>query len=255
MGMIRRADLEQVVRQGEVMNLDDLRSRGEMLAAEARRCAEQIITEAHAERDRLIAGAREEGYAAGHAEGLQAGRAEGLESGSQEARQSEAEAIAAVREAIEGVCATFEEARERMLRDARTDLVRLAVEIASRVTRRAIDLDPKAVVTQLESVLSAVARPTSLVIRVNTDDLDAAERAMPGLRARYEQCRHADLVADTTLARGSAVATTEGGGRIDASIDAQLERIVAELLPDDALLADRADDEPGARPDSRNDAA
>ncbi|MFK7883102.1 MAG: FliH/SctL family protein [Phycisphaerales bacterium] len=255
--MIRRADLEQVVHDAAVMNLDDLRSRGETIIAEAQAHAERVIAQAQAERDRLLSDAQEVGHAKGYAEGLEAGQAIGQSEGGESARAAEAESISSSLAALDTMREEFETKREQMLRDARVDLVRLAVEIAKRVTRRAVDLDPQAVASQLEVVLETVVRPTRLIIRVNTDDLDAAQRAMPGLLEKYEQCRHADVISDPSLSRGSAVATTEAGGRIDASIDAQLKRIVAELLPDVAIEehAARVEKDADSELDQRSDAA
>ncbi len=254
MGMIRRADLEQLTRDALVMDLDDMRSRGEAIISEATAHAQRVIADANAERERLIATAHEAGFASGHAEGLAAGRAEGAESGASEARDAESEAIATLVSGWSEALDTFESRREQVLREARTDVVRLAVEIAARVVRRCVDIDPRAVESQIEAVLGSIARPTRLTLRVHPDDLGAAERALPGLLDRFEQCRHADVVADATLGRGSAVATTEGGGRIDAAIARQLDRMIAEILPDDpGLWGDQGSADPATDP--RSDAA
>lgn len=255
MGMIRRADLEQLTRDALVMDLDDLRSRGDALIAEATAHAERVLAEANAERERLISTAHQEGFAKGHAEGLAAGRAEGIESGAAEARAAEAEAVASVLSGWGAALESFEIRREDLLREARADVVRLAVEIASRVVRRSVDIDPRAVEAQMEAVLGSVARPTRMSLRVNPDDLAAAERAMPAMLERFEQCRHADLITDPGIARGSVIAITEGGGKIDASIGGQLDRMVAEVLPDDpSLLAGDAPEQSEAD-DARSDAA
>ncbi|MEM9373021.1 MAG: FliH/SctL family protein [Planctomycetota bacterium] len=253
MGMIRRADLEQLTRDALVMNLDDMRSRADEILDETSRQAERMLAEAQAERERLISTAREEGYAKGHEEGTQAGLAEGIQRGEASALEAESQAIGSLVQGWQGALAQFESRREDMLRNARDDVVRLAVEIASRVVRRAVDLDPAAVGKQIEAVLGAVVRPTRLTVRVHPDDLDAAERSLPVLLSQFELCTQADLRADPSVGRGSAVASTEGGGRIDASIGGQLDRLIAELLPEDAgLLAGR--DAAGPE-DKRSDAA
>lgn len=236
MGMIRRADLDTAARAARVMDLGDLRARGEALVAAANAEAERIVREAHAERDRLLAGAREEGRRAGLEEGRAQGRAEGREAGAAEARQAAADRIAALAESWAGALDAFESRRDEMLACARTEVVRLAAEIATRVTRRAVQLDPATVAAQMEAVLATVARPTRLTLRVHPDDLALAQDELPDLLARFDLCRHADLLTDASLARGSCVATTDDGGRIDADVDAQLDRLVAAMLPGESVI-------------------
>lgn len=256
--MIRRADLEQLNRDALVMDLDDLRSRGEAIIAEASAHAQRVIANANTERQQLIATAHQEGFEQGHSEGLAAGHAEGVESGGAEARAAESAAVADLIKGWAGALNDLETNRDQLLREARTDVVRLAVQLATRVVRRSVDIDPRAVEPQMEAVLQAVARPTRLVMRVNPDDLAAAERAMPQMLERFASCEHAQITTDATIGRGSLVATTEGGGCIDASVEGQLERMVAELLPDDPeLLGESADEsEPNqVIDDPRSDAA
>jgi flagellar assembly protein FliH len=231
MGMIRRADLADTARNALVMDLGDLSARGEALVREANARAEQILRDARAERDRLIATAREEGFRAGHAEGSAKGHAEGIAKGVAEARAAKTESLAAIEGAWGAALDGFESVREDMLQAARTEVVRLAAEIASRVTRRAVDLDAGAVLPQLEAVLAAVVRPSRLVVRVHPEDLDLARAELPELVTRFDLCRHAELVPDASLDHGSCVATTDEGGRIDAGIGTQLDRILSALMP------------------------
>ncbi len=236
MGMIRRADLADAARNALVMDLGDLSARGEALVREADARAEQILRQAEAERERLISTAREEGLRAGHAEGLARGHAEGVARGVAEARAAQSAALASVEAAWTSALDGFESVREDLLQAARTEVVRLAAEIASRVTRRAVELDAEAVLPQIEAVLGAIVRPSRLIVRVHPEDLELARAELPGLTARFDLCRHADLVADASLGRGSCVATTEEGGRIDASIGAQLERILTALMPAESSI-------------------
>jgi len=231
MGMIRRADLEDTARNALVMHLGDLTAHGAALVQQANQQAEEILRDARAERDRLITTAREEGFKAGHAEGFAKGHADGLPKGVAEARAAHSESIAAIAGAWAAALEAFESVREDMLQAARTEVVRLAAEIASRVTRRAVELDEAAVLPQLEAVLGAVVRPSRLTLRVHPDDLELARTELPELMSRFDLCRHADLLADASLDHGSCVATTDEGGRIDAGIGTQLERILSALMP------------------------
>lgn len=231
MGMIRRADLEQLTRNALVMDLGDLRARGEAIIADAQRRAEEIVEDARRERERLVSSAREEGYKEGHDAGRRDGLEQGAAEGNRSAHDERTGAIDRLSDAWAGALDAFEGERDRMLSEARTEVVRLAGEIARLVTRRVVELDATVVVAQIEAVLGAVVRPTRLTLRVHPDDLHVAKEELPSLVARFDQCTHAELIEDASLSPGSCVATTEGGGRIEADVRAQLERVVAEMLP------------------------
>lgn len=241
MGMIRRADLEDAARNALVMNLGDLQAHAEGIVDRANAQAREILRQAQAERDRLIAGAQAEGYQAGFEAGRAAGHAEGLEQGTAEARAAQDQALKDLIESWTRAVEAFEAQRDSMLSAARTEVVRLAAEIATRVTRRAVELDHDAVLPQIEAVLGTLVRPSRLMVRVHPDDLALATAEMPGLVGRFDLCRHAELLPDPTLERGSCVACTDEGGRIDAGIGSQLSRIVEAMLPaDTAIRIERA---------------
>lgn len=247
MGMIRRADLGQFAQNSYVMDLGDLGRCAEELIANARDEAARIVAEANTERDRLLATAEQEGRDAGYAEGFARGHAEGLEKGVAEARAAQQQAMQQAGSVWTAALDAFEAQRDAMIQAARTEIVHLAAEIAARVTRRAVDLDPATVLAQMEAVLGAITAPSRLVLRVHPDDLDLAGVELPAIIARFDLCRHAELAADASLARGSCVATTDQGGRIDADIERQLARIIAGLLPDDSA--------PYVQQEARGDAA
>ncbi len=243
MALIKHANAKDLTRDAIVLDLGDLHRQGQLLIENAKRRAAEIIKEAEAERDRLIAGAAEKGHAEGFARGLEEGRARGQEEGRAEAAQSTAADLEALRAGWEQALAAFVADRERILTEARDDVLRLALRIAEKVTRRKIETDPAVAAAQLESVLALITRPTALVIAVHPDDRAAIEQALPSLLATLTAApRHVELTDDPTLPRGSCVARTRGGddgsggavgggGEINASIDLQLQRIAEALLP------------------------
>ncbi len=247
MGMIRRADIETYARNAVAMNLGDIERQGEALMQLASERAEQTLQEAQAERERLVAGAAEQG----HKEGFDQGHREGVEKGHQEgfdqAHKEHAELMGVLAEQWAMMLKEFSDARDTMYQHAREDVVLLGIEIAKKITGRTIELDPTAVETQMQSVLETLAHPTGLVLRVHPDDLAYAEKVLPGLIADCLQCTHAEVCADDSIERGSCTAETDGRGKIDASIQTQLKRVVEAILPTDASRDEgaRADDARG----------
>jgi flagellar biosynthesis/type III secretory pathway protein FliH len=156
------------------------------------------------------------------------------------------ERLAKVEAGWQASLAAFDAARDRMLLEARQDVLRLAVLIGEMVTKRALAIEPGRVADQLEAVLATLAKPSRLTIAVNPDDQDLVRQALPGLSEKYAAAVHVEITTDASLARGSCVARTGGGGIIDASIATQLERIVETLMPAPETVAPGAErsDEP-----------
>ncbi len=249
MALIKRADADSIAREAVTLHLGDLERQGETLVAEAEARAERILVKARAERDLLIAGAAERGYKAGYAKGHAEGMAKGREAGEAEAVEHTTATISALAEQWGLAMGRFEDARERMLSDARSDIVRLATLFAEKVARRVVELDDATVGRTLEGVLRRVVGPTALTVAVHPDDLGTAERLLPTMVDRIGGSSHASVIADRSIERGGCIVRTSGGGVIDADVRAQIARMVAVLLPDgERADADTADGGPDGDP-------
>ncbi len=240
MALIKRSEAAQIARDAVAFDLGDLRREGDALIAEARARAAEIIAEAESERARLVNGSREIGYDVGYSKGLAEGITRGQEQGMARALEATSSALSSLAESWGLAIARFEEEREHMIAEARSDIVSLAALFAERVTRRAVALDASVVERQIEAVLRAVVRPTRLTIAVHPEDRAQAERALPSLIERLALSEHAELVDDASLDRGSCVARLAGGAVLDASVSGQIDRLVEAMLPDGRRLENRA---------------
>lgn len=229
--LIRRADAHHMARDAVTLDLGRLEQVGEAMVAHAKAQAERIVNEAFDERARLISSASAEGHVSGRAAGFEVGRKEGHEAGRAEGIADASAAIGALIEAWAEALSVFMERRERMLLDARQDVVRLACEIAARATGRIIEIDPSTVCDQMAEILELVSARTRLRVRVCGDDEVLLNEALPGLLARLEKEAHVELIVDPAVHRGSCVAMTERNGVIDASIETKLSRLIGSILP------------------------
>ena len=231
MAIIRQSQAHRIVQDAIVLDLGDLSRQGEQVRARAKADAEALLTKAADERQKLISTGKEEGFAKGYADGLAKGVAEGTKKGHEAAIAERRQQLETLAVGWTAALEAFEQERDRMLLEARQDIVRLAIMLGERITRRKIETDPLVVQSQLENVLSLLAQPTRLAVSVNPDDEALAREALPSLMSRYTAAQHIDVKGDPSLARGSCTATTSGGGRIDASIPTQLDRMIQALLP------------------------
>ncbi len=230
MAVIKNAQSATSAKRAIVLDLGDLRRQAETLQREGMATAKQIVEEAVRERERLLHGAREEGFAAGKKEGIEKGLEEGRKEGHAEALKASSRNLNALTEGWARGLGDLEESRERIMHEARADLLRLAVAIAERVTKRVVECHPEATRDQLEAALALTMNPTRLVVEVCARDMPATTEALPALVERLKAGAHARIQENETLSPGSVVVRTENG-TVDATIETQLQRLAEMLVP------------------------
>jgi flagellar biosynthesis/type III secretory pathway protein FliH len=234
MALVKQVHAQGMAKDAIVLDLGDLRRHGEEIVAQARAQAQRTIAEAHAERARLMEGADAKGFEVGFQRGFDDGLIAGVRQGQTQAAQERRAELAPLVEGWTRALEHFELERERMLSLAQRDVIRLAVQIAQRVCKRSVELDPGIVRGQMAEVLGLVMTPTKVHLAINPADRVVASDALPELVARLHAARDVTLVDDPSIARGSCEARlAESGARIDGSIRTQLDRIVEALLPAD----------------------
>ncbi len=244
MALIRSKQAAALVREAVVLDLGDLARQGEAIKARAVAQADQILKKAQDEAKQATQSAAKRGHDEGLQRGLAEGRKQGLEAGRKQAleeRKAELERLQAEwTESLE----SFVEARKGLLIEARIDVLRLALAIAERVVFRTIELDPTVIEDQMAEAISLLAKRSAVIIRINPGDMVHAQEVLPALVEKMQQCEHATLVADDSLTPGGCILQA-GTTTIDATIETQMDRIVAALLPHDAgLHAEPAPDLP-----------
>ncbi|MHC4446441.1 MAG: FliH/SctL family protein, partial [Planctomycetota bacterium] len=125
----------------------------------------------------------------------------------------------------------WEADRGEMLLAAREDVVRFAVTVARKVVMRIVKADSTVIEDQLAEALALLSRPSTIVVSVHPNDRPIVEAVLPRVVSRLQQCEQASVRDDETLTPGGCVVAT-AGGRIDAAIETQLDRIARTLVPD-----------------------
>ncbi|MBX3379192.1 MAG: hypothetical protein KF805_03795 [Phycisphaeraceae bacterium] len=230
MALIRQSDKSSPLTDAIVYRLGDLVREGTQLREQTAQQVSTMLADARAERDRLISDGRAHGLAQGYDEGYKAGLAKGEEEGRAQAIARVASELNTLLAGWNSTLNEFEQGRDALLLEARTEVLRLAVEIGRAVVKRDIELKPEAVLAQLESALSMIVRPSRVRLAVHPDDRPLVEKALPGLLSRCANATHVEVVEDPQAGRGSCVLRM-AGGEIDARIGVQIERIVQAILP------------------------
>jgi flagellar assembly protein FliH len=228
--------------------------RADEILEQANLQAAQLLQMAASEAESALSEARQQGFAAGKEEGLQAVQTE-LQQVHNEAKEAveqartqaalirqtaEAEAKAARAEAELQVQAVLRQAREeaaaiaaqarqeqrRLLDDAQTALVDLAVTAAVRLVQGHLALKPAAIVAMVAAGLRRL-KDTECTVRVGPGDLPLLEAQ----RATLERELGAGLLQiqpDPGMQRGSYIAISPYG-QIDAQIEQQATHLRSAL--------------------------
>lgn len=211
-------------------SMRDIENQARAIILRARQQAEQLLAAAQVEAEQLKPLAHAQGHEEGFAQGLQAGTEQGRADGHQQAldehRQSLAQLVATISEMI----VRINDERQRLEAEAIGDVVRLAVAIARRVTKRQGELDPRVLQSNLTEAMKLVVGAADVRIAVHPSQKQALSGELPRLRLSWPTLEHVELIEDESLSPGGCRILTHQS-QIDADLDVQLDRVVADLLP------------------------
>lgn len=230
MPVIKSDKAEAVMGGAVVLDLGDIGRQAAKLRADAQAKAKQILDQAQAKADELVAGAQGKGFEQGRAAGFEQGLAEGRE-------QGQADGLAGMKEQLAQLQATWQEAvesweaqRGQLEADARQAVIRFALCMAEKLVHRTVEVDSTVIVDQVAAALSHVLRPTDMTVRIHPGDRAVLQQAMQTLLSRFDHLTHVHLVDDQQITAGGCVVTF-GQGRIDATVQTQIQRVVQLMVP------------------------
>ena len=230
MPVIKQQSARTFTRDAIVLDMSDLRAQADRIKAAAEAEAQRIIAAAHAHAAEITSGAESEARAKGHEQGLQQGLEEGRKTGQADALARASAQLGQIQKSWVEAAASWDAQRDAMEREAADSVLRLALLFGEKVTRRAIAVDEQVVVRQLGDAISYVLKPCDVKVSIHPEDRPALEQALPKLLAGLTHLKHVHVVDDAGLARGGCV-LAYGQGRIDATVDTQLRRLVELMLP------------------------
>jgi flagellar assembly protein FliH len=227
MGLLRA---NQVPTQAVAFSMNDVEDVAKRVLLKAKLQAENLIAAAIEEAELLKAQAREEGAKEGFDRGHADGAKHGVEAGRQQAFAEREAELASLAQTLAAAAAEFDAARRAVEADALAEIVALAVAVARRVTKRQGLLDPGVLAANLSDAMNLAVGASDLRVAVLPAQRSALESLLPRLKVQWPDLKHVELVDDPTLSPGGCRVYTRHGS-IDADLDAQLDRVIAELLP------------------------
>jgi len=227
MGIIKSANAPTTI---STFSMADIEAAAKRILMRAQQQAEQLITEAQAESRTLREQAFGEGFMDGRKAGLAKGHEEGLKAGHAAEVSAQKDKLAKLITAITSAADDLELSRQKLESDGLHEVVKLAVGIARRVTKRQGQFDPAVLEANLTEAMKLVVHAADVRVAVHPSQRQTLEDVLPRLQLSWPNLEHVELIEDANLAPGGCRVFT-AQGHIDADLDTQLDRLVAELLP------------------------
>jgi flagellar assembly protein FliH len=214
-------------------SMSDIEEQARALLVRARQESERLIAAARVQADHIKRVAHAEGIVAGRKEGLEKGHAEGLKNGHEQALAEHRAALTQVVAALTAATGALEAARGELEAVALREVAELAVAVGRRVTKRQAAVEPDVLSANLVEAMKLVVHTADVRIAVNPAQKATLQDSLPRLRLQWPQLAHVELVEDRNLAPGGCRIFT-AHGEINADIDAQLDRVIADVIPPEA---------------------
>ena len=209
----------------------DVEDQARALLQGARRTAERLLAEAQREGEEIKRRAHNEGLAEGMVEGLAKGADEGRKAGQQQALEEQRAALTQAVGALATAARTLDAARAELESMALEEVVELALSVARRVTKRQGMCDPAVLTENLREAMKIVVHAGDVKVAFHPFQRQTLDTALPALKLEFPRLGHVELVDDPTISPGGC-RVFAGTGQVDATLDEQLDRIAADLLPD-----------------------
>lgn len=243
MPVLKQHHTTPAMREAIVLDLGDIGAQAARIRAAAETQAAKIIAEAQAKSESLADQLHQEAEKQGYSDGLEKGLAEGREQGRAEALAESSEQLRQLSAAWSQVATDWEQQRIDMEREARQAVLEFALAAAEKIVHRVIEVDESVVVDQAAQALSLVLSAHDASVRIHPVDRPMLEDAMPELIKELASLEHIELVDDETITPGGCIVAF-GQGRIDATVERQLQRLINLILPEPPPLPENEPEEP-----------
>lgn len=211
-------------------SMRDVEQQAGALLVHARQAAERLIAEAQREGSALKKAAYEQGMAEGREEGRVRGAEDGRAAGQMQALEEHRAQLTTAVAALTRVMSDFDTSRGDLEAAALEEVVGLAVAVARRVTKRQGLIDPAVLSENLREAMRLVVHSAAVKVAIHPAERATLDAALPALRLELPRLGHVEMVDDASIEPGGC-RIYAGGGQVDATLDEQLDRVVADLLP------------------------
>lgn len=177
----------------------------------------------------------EDGIQAIKDEGFKAGAAEGKKYGGEEAKKEVMahfsfleDLTQETQKEMQRILRSASQEKEEVLKKAEPQLVSLSLEIAKKIVRQEIQLNPTVVLSIARDALQKVLSRSQVNIKANPKDTEILKQYESELRAMLSHVSAFQITEDANIGAGSVVIETESG-KVDARITRQFQEMEKSL--------------------------
>ena len=225
-GVLRRENLTSA----PAFSFADVEAKAAQILRDANDQAQRLLADASATARQRAQQIEQEAKAEGFKKGCQDGQQEALVQGRQVAIDEARQSLNQLGQSIGTAIARFEEAKRRLVAQAETGVIKLAIEIARRVCKHDAGQSSAAAIDNARHLLEMVKHEADLELCLNPADAITLREVLPDVLAAAGHGSHADIIEDAAVPRGG-VQLRSRSGSVDATLETQLERVAAALLP------------------------
>jgi flagellar assembly protein FliH len=211
-------------------SMADIERHAKGVLARARQQAEQLLADARAEAEQLKRQARAQGLVEGRKQGSAEGLAQGREAGHQQALNEHRAQLQQAVAALNASAGSIDQSRNELEAVALAEVTRLAIAVARRVAKRQGLIDPEVMTANLGDAMKLVVKAADVRVAIHPSQRTTLDAALPRLALQWPSLSHVHVIEDPSLSPGGCRVFTEHG-QINADLDAQLDRLAGELLP------------------------
>lgn len=168
-------------------------------------------------------------------EGFKAGIAEGKNAGAEEAKKEVlahftflSGLIQETQRDMQRILQDASRQKEELLQKSEPELVALALEIAKKIVRQEIQLNPTVILSVARDALQKVLSRTQVILKANPKDVETLKQYESELRAMLTQASSFQIAEDKNVGAGGVVIETESG-KVDARITRQFQEMEKSL--------------------------
>jgi flagellar assembly protein FliH len=228
MGLIKSNNAPAVLAP---FSMRDIESQAQAILLRAQQQVDQLLADAQSEGAKIRQEAYDTGFAAGREDGLRKGAEEGLAAGKQAALAEQRMKLEQLAKTLIATVTDLDSSRTRLESQAASEVVKLAVAIARRVTKLQASLDPSVLTENVCAAMKVAVHSSDIRIAVHPSQKQALTEVLPQLRMQWPGVSHVELLEDAKLAPGGCRIFTMHG-EVDADLQRQIDRVASELLPE-----------------------
>jgi flagellar assembly protein FliH len=191
----------------------------------ANRNADAILVDAAKQAHDIMKTSKREGYEKGYNEGLEDGYKAGYEKGKAEAEAQFQNKF----NKLDKLYEDFQQEKRALYKTCENDMVRLSIDIATKVLDSALEGDQTLFLKLAQKILEESKNSSCIKLRVSSYDYPIVISKKDYLLSVVPGVKDMEIVEDKFLKRGSCIADTDLG-IIDGSIEKQISKIQKAFL-------------------------